>query len=128
LITITAVDTSGNSTVANYVVTITNLNEASVLGSLTLSGQAYKGISQTLSMTTNVAGKVRFFLNGKRIANCLSISTTGSYPNFTATCQWKPAVTARQTLSATFSPSDATFSSASATPLTIWVYKRTSLR
>ena len=128
LISITATDTSGNTTVGNFVVTITNLNEASTLGSLTLSGQAFKGITQSLSITTNVAGKVRFFLNGKRIANCVSISTTGSYPNFTATCPWKPTVTARQALSASFSPTDTSFSAASSSTLSVWVYKRTTRR
>jgi hypothetical protein len=81
-------------------VTITNANESASISAPTVSGTTNKGISTTITVTLNAAGKVRFFLEGKRISNCLARSTTGSYPNFSATCSWKPPVTGRQSLTA----------------------------
>lgn len=109
-------------------ITVTNANESSTLGAPTISGTAYKGIAISLTVTVNTPGKARFFMDGKRISNCLSVSTTGTYPNFTATCNWKPAVTSRRILSATFTPTDNTFSATNSENTVLWVLKRTSLR
>jgi hypothetical protein len=109
-------------------VTITNVNESSTIGSPTFSGSTTKNATVTISITSNVAGRARFFINGKRIPNCLSRSTTGSYPNFTATCAWKPPVTGRQSVSATFTPTDNTFSVTNSPVATIQILKRTTTR
>lgn len=123
-VTIQGVDLAGNATSVNYVVTISNLNESSALGAPTLSGGAVKGSTVNLLVGSNVAGKVRFFMDGKRIANCLAVTTTGSYPNFTATCSWKPTVTARRQLTATIIPLDNTFSSSTSPAASVFVLKR----
>jgi hypothetical protein len=109
-------------------VTITNANESSTIGSPTFSGSTMKNATVTISITSNVAGRARFFINSKRIPNCLSRSTTGSYPNFTATCAWKPPVTGRQSVSATFTPTDNTFSVTNSPVATIQILKRTTTR
>jgi hypothetical protein len=81
-----------------------------------------------LTVTVNSPGNVRFLLSGKRIVGCLSRPTTGSYPNYTATCQWKPPVMGYQNLTAELTPSDVTFSRSTSAVGTFWVYKRTTLR
>jgi hypothetical protein len=128
IVTIRAADASSNIGLQTLTVTISNLNETSTLGAPSISGNAYKGIAISLTVTVNTPGKARFFMDGKRIANCLSVSTTGTYPNFTATCNWKPAVTSRHALSATFTPTDNTFSTANSASSVIWVLKRTYFR
>lgn len=127
-VTIQGTDLAGNAASVNYVVTISNLNEDSVLGAPAVNGVAYKGVSINLVVTSNAAGRVRFFMDGKRIANCLSVSTSGSYPNFTATCNWKPAATARRQLTASIAPTDSSFSSTTSPVSNIFILKRTTAR
>lgn len=105
-------------------VTVTNVNESGSISAPTISGLVYKGITTTITVTSNVSGKVRFFVAGKRISGCLTRSTTGSYPNVTATCPWKPVFTGQQNLTATLTPTDNTFSSASSNPSLVSVLRR----
>jgi hypothetical protein len=127
-ITITATDPSGNATVVNYVVTITNANESSVVGTPTWSGTIYKGISLSLTVSSNAPGKVRFFFDGRRISNCLAVQTTGTYPNYTATCAWKPASVNRHTVNASLTPSDVTFSASNSPTASVFILKRSTTR
>jgi hypothetical protein len=76
----------------------------------------------------NASGRVGFFVGGKRISTCKAISTTGAYPNTSATCSWRPAVTGRQILTATLTPTDNTFSASTSAPTTVQVVRRTSTR
>jgi len=109
-------------------VTITNVNENSNIGAPTVSGTINKGIATTITVTSDVAGKVQFFVGGKRISNCLARSTTGSSPSFTATCSWKPPVTGRQSLTARITPTNSSFTSATSAATSIWVVKRSNSR
>jgi VCBS repeat-containing protein len=109
-------------------VTITNANESASINAPTVSGNVNKGISTTISVTLNAAGKVRFSVGGKRISNCLAKSTTGSYPNFTATCSWKPPVTGNQNLTARVTPSDGSFSATTSPSTSVLVTKRANSR
>jgi hypothetical protein len=109
-------------------VTITNANESATVSAPTVSGTINKGIATTITVNLNTAGKVRFFLGGKRISNCLARSTTGSYPNFTATCSWKPPVTGRQSLTASITPTDGSFSATTSPSTAVWVTKRANSR
>ena len=109
-------------------VTITNANESASVNAPTVSGSLNKGISATITVTLNTDGKVRFFVGGKRISNCLARSTTGSYPSFTATCSWKPPVMGRQNLTARVTPSDGSFSATTSPSTAVLVTKRTSSR
>lgn len=109
-------------------ITVTNQNESGSASTPTLSGTPYKGISIATTVSVNAPGKVRFFLNGKRIANCLAVSTTGSGSTYTATCNWRPTFTGRQSLTATFTPTSNTFTAVTSPALSTWVLKRTTTR
>ena len=110
--------------VQTLTVTITNANETAALSAPTVSGSIYKGTQITITVTSSAAGKVRFFLGGKRIAGCLAKSTSGSYPTHTATCAWKPPVTGRQILTAQITPTDNTFSASTSASTEVRVLKR----
>jgi hypothetical protein len=127
-ITVSATDSVGNARSRTFAIVITNLNEPSTATPPSVSGMAYKGIVISLTVTVNSPGSVRFFLSGKRIAGCLARPTSGTYPNYTATCQWKPPVTGFQNLTAELTPSDPSFSRSASAVGTFWVYKRTNLR
>lgn len=127
-IVIVTVSDSSLTDTQTLTVTITNANESSSVGTPTLSGTATKGNIVTISVTSTAAGKVRFFVGGKRISNCLARSTTGSYPNFSATCSWKPPVTGRHSLTARVTPTDGSFSATTSASTSVWVTKRTNTR
>lgn len=109
-------------------ITVLNINESGVISALSLAGTPTKGITTQVTVNVNVAGKVRFFINGKRVAGCIRVSTTGSYPSLTATCNWKPTFTGRQSISAQLNPSDNSFSEITSAPQAIFVLKRSTIR
>jgi hypothetical protein len=109
-------------------VTFTNANEGATINSPTISSTVYKGVVETITVTINVSGKVRFFVGGKRISTCKDRVTAGSYPNNSATCLWKPPVTGRQVLTATLTPTDSTFSASTSAQTVVQVRKRTTTR
>jgi VCBS repeat-containing protein len=109
-------------------ITITNANETASINAPTVSGTINKGVNTTITVTINVAGKVRFFVGNKRISTCKERTTSGTYPNNTATCTWKPAVTGRQILTATLTPTDNTFSPSTSAATTVQVVRRNSTR
>jgi hypothetical protein len=53
---------------------------------------------QVIALTTNVdqAGKVTFFANGRRIAGCIGLSTSGG----NVSCSWKPTIQGVLTITA----------------------------
>lgn len=101
---------------------------AQLIGNPMLTGNPLKGKSITLSVTAYVPGRVTFTVNGKRIAGCIGRATSGSSPNYSATCSWKPATTGRQELVATVSSSDNSFDSTRSAPLVVYAAKRTDKR
>jgi VCBS repeat-containing protein len=109
-------------------ITITNANESASINAPTVSGTINKGIATTITVTINVAGKVRFFVGGKRISTCKDRTTSGTYPNNSATCSWRPAVTGRQILTATLTPTDNTFSASTSAATTVQVVRRGTVR
>jgi hypothetical protein len=109
-------------------VTVTNVDEPGTVSPPSLASTPYKGSAVSITVNLNAAGKVRFFVNGKRISNCLAISTTGSGSSYTATCNWKPTVMGRQNITATLTPSSPTFTGVTSQPQSIWVFKRTTTR
>ena len=127
-IVIVTVSDSSLTDTQTLTVAITNANESSSIGAPTLSGAAKKGSPVTITVTSIAAGKVRFFVGGKRITKCLSRPTSGSYPSFSATCSWKPPVTGRQNLTARVTPTDSSFSAATSAATSVWVIKRISTR
>lgn len=127
-ITITTTDSVGNAASRVFFIIVTNVNESSITSAPVVIGDVYKGIVTTITVTVNAPGSVRFLLKGKKIPGCLSRPTSGNYPNFTATCQWKPPVTALQTLTAEFISSDSSFARSTSAPSSFWVLKRTTRR
>jgi hypothetical protein len=87
---------------------------------------AAKGASHTLTATTNTQGRVVFMANGKRIAKCLSINTTGSSPVYTASCIWTPSIQGSVALTARLIVDSAT--AVISPPRMIKVQRRSGLR
>jgi hypothetical protein len=94
----------------------------------TYSGELTKGILESVTVTVNASGKVRFFFDGKRIPGCVSISTTGTAPNLIATCNWKPSVTGRHQVHATFTPTDSNIAISNSGRISIFVFRRSTTR
>jgi VCBS repeat-containing protein len=109
-------------------ITITNANENASVDAPTISGTVYKGVTSTITVTINVSGKVRFYVGGKRISTCKERVTSGTYPNNSATCSWKPPVTGKQILTATLTPTDNTFAASTSAPTEVFVQKRATVR
>jgi hypothetical protein len=93
----------------------------------TWSGTIVKGQTSQLSATGSVAGKIRFSVDGKRIANCLAVPTAGSAP-FTAICNWKATTSGMRMLSASLMPSSATYLGSNSPSQLAWVVRRTTTR
>jgi hypothetical protein len=101
---------------------------AASLGAPTITGAIKKGNSSTISVSVNAPGFVRFFISGKRVPGCLRVATSGTSPNYTATCTWKPSVQGTRTFSASFTPSDSTFLAANSAPTIYLISNRTNTR
>jgi VCBS repeat-containing protein len=127
-IIIVAVSDGSLTDTQTVTITITNANESASINAPTVSGVVFKGVVETITVTINVAGKVRFFVGGKRISTCKDRTTSGTYPNNTATCSWRPAVMGRQVLTATLTPTDNTFSASTSAPTTVQVVRRSTTR
>jgi hypothetical protein len=110
VVIVRATDSAAFVTSQTVSITVTNLNETATISAPTLTGNAYKGIQITISVSLNVPGKVRFFANNKRVANCLAVPTTGAYPSVTATCNWTPTTRGYVTLNASITPTNVSFS------------------
>jgi hypothetical protein len=126
--TIRATDSAGNTTDLAMTVTVLNVNENSTISISPISNYIYKGISFSIVVTSNTPGKVRFYVDGKRIAKCLSISTSGNYPNTSATCAWVPAVGNKHFISASITPNNNSFRPSTSAQVEVFVRKRTTNR
>jgi hypothetical protein len=98
------------------------------IGAPSISGVAYKGISTPISITVGATGYIRFFMDGKRIPGCINQVTTGSSPNFTATCNWKPPVKGARRLNAIFTSTDASYLGVTSPSIIVQVVPRTNTR
>jgi hypothetical protein len=87
-----------------------------------------KGVTESVTANVNIPGKVRFFFGGKRIPGCLAVSTTGTAPNLTATCSWKPAVKGSQSVHATLTPAEVAISGATSDRTRLFVSNRQTKR
>ena len=105
---------------------ITNNSSAPISNTLSVASSISKGASITISTSVSVAGKVTFYLAGKRIPGCINKAATGNTP-ITVTCTFKPALTANQTIKATLVP---TLSAYPATSSSVerYILKRSTLR
>lgn len=107
---------------------VAGFSSPATLASPSISGSVRKGASSTITVNVNAPGFVRFFVDGKRIPNCQNVATSGSAPNFTASCTWKPAIQGLRAVSASFTPSDLNFLAAVSSPATYLISNRTNRR
>jgi hypothetical protein len=128
-VSIRATDLGGNVSLSRtFSITITNVAEVANIGVPSLAATAAKGTSVNITITVDVAGKVRFLVNGKRIANCQAVSTTGSAPSLTATCAWKPSTTGRTAINAILNPTSGQYLAVTSSALNTFVVRRTNSR
>lgn len=124
-------DLAGND-VATFTQSVVNASTATSNTSISLAvtpdtTTAIYRLNNSIVATVSTAGKVDFKLQGKYLAGCRNVSTTGSGP-ITATCTWKPSIHSSVVITATLKPSGAGFMTSNATPLPVFVLKRTNTR
>lgn len=126
---ITMTDLAGNSPGSfNFNFTITDVAESVRVGAPSLSAAAAKGVPVTITVTSDVAGRAEFYANGKRIGGCINVSTTGTSPNISAQCSWKPTTMAPTTIYARVRPTSSSFTASTTTSITVIPARRTTLR
>lgn len=77
----------GYVTITLLVAAVSNFNSFAMSGDV--STASYR-TSININANLDIASKVTFLANGKRIPGCINVRTTGSTPNIIATCNWKP--------------------------------------
>lgn len=91
---------------------------------LSFSSSPIYRTSTAITASTNVAGRVTFFANNKRIPGCIKVLAV----SLVATCNWKPSVKSNITISAQIYPTDSNYISASVISRTVTPSKRTVVR
>jgi hypothetical protein len=128
-VSITAIYTPTDST--NYeTATSTSLSITVVTGessvTLQLTGgvtQAPKGQAINIIATVDQAGKISFYVDGKKIPGCFNKSASVG----NVTCSWKPAVQKSVSIKATLNPTNSVYNNSQST-LKVLVTRRTGLR
>lgn len=93
------------------------------------SGVLKKGVATTLTATANGPGRITFYFQGKKIANCINRTLVDVSGTLTATCSYKPATTAPGLLTAQYQSNDtSSFSNAMSASVKIQASKRTNTR
>jgi hypothetical protein len=89
---------------------------------------AYYRQPTSLTVTvTGTTGKVTFKHEGKNIVGCIKVSTVTS-STITATCSWKPSVKKYVSLTATFVPTSAAYTSSTTPAMRTLVIARSNTR
>jgi len=107
------------------------LNLTSAFNSLALAGGVTTAAFRTpVSVTANVSvtSKVSFFVNGKVLPGCKNRLTSGSGSSHSVTCIWKPSLRGNFAISAISTPTSATTSGASSTPIMVSIANRSGKR
>jgi hypothetical protein len=116
---------SGNYDSATASISITIVDGVSTV-TLSLAGgvvEVPKGQSINIIAAIDQAGKVSFYVDGKRLPGCFN--KTFSAGN--ATCSWKPATQKQVSIRATLNPTNSVYNNSSST-LNVWVKRRAGLR
>jgi uncharacterized repeat protein (TIGR02543 family) len=127
--TVTATKASDDNYLAetSSVTTIT-ITTGSATATISFTSTTFTfGITNPITVTTSVAGVVRFSANGKLIKNCKARSTTLTGP-FTATCSYRPDTRRPLTITAVLTPTDTRFATRTSTSGTFLVGRRTGGR
>jgi hypothetical protein len=122
---LTPTDSTNYENATTSTLSITVVNGVTSL-SLSLAGgvtQAPKGQNIVITATVDQAGRISFFVDGKRIAGCFNkVVATSS-----RTCTWKPSVQKQVTISSRLVPTNSAYSTATES-MKVWVVRRTGTR
>jgi hypothetical protein len=116
---------SNNYETSTATITLTIVDGVSNV-TLSLAGGAIevpKGQTINIIAAIDQAGKVSFFVDGKRIPGCFN----RTYSAGNATCAWKPAAQKQVSIRATLNPTNNVFNNSSST-LNVLVKRRAGLR
>jgi hypothetical protein len=122
---LTPTDSNNYESATTSTLSITVVNGVTSL-SLSLAGgvtQVPKGQNIVITATVDQAGRISFFVDGKRIAGCFNrVVATSS-----RTCTWKPAVQKQVTISSRLVPTNSAYSTADES-MKVSVVRRTGTR
>ena len=122
---LTPTDSNNYESATTSTLSITVVNGVTSL-SLSLAGgvtQVPKGQNIVITATVDQAGRISFFVDGKRIAGCFNrVVATSS-----RTCTWKPSVQKQVTISSRLVPTNSAYSTADES-MKVWVVRRTGSR
>jgi len=107
------------------------LNLTSAFNSLSLPGGINTATFRSpVSVTANVsvASKVSFYVNGKVLPGCKNRLTSGSGSSHSVICTWKPSLRGNFSVSAISTPTSASTTGATATPIMVNIANRTIKR
>ena len=130
-LTIRATDTAGNTTDQAIAITVTDVIETASFTLFRLAGSVTTANYRTAIVITaevNVASKVTFRASGSVIPSCKNKTAVGSGVSYIATCSWKASRRGALTITANAVPTNVAIGSSSATPISVWVNKRSSAR
>jgi hypothetical protein len=122
---LTPTDSSNYESATTSTLSITVVNGVTSL-SLSLAGgvtQVPKGQNIVITATVDQAGRISFFVDGKRIAGCFNKAVSTS----SKTCTWKPSVQKQVTISSRLVPTNSAYSTADES-MKVWVVRRTGTR
>ena len=125
-IKIRAVNSYGSGTASESVSVLAGL--LSEITNLVVSNTPTKRTLTSLTVSLNVAGKATFLANGKRIASCIKVSSSGVSPNIIAACNWRPSVMGRNIISVQHFPTDNSYSNGTFQSSALLVVPRTTRR
>ena len=127
-LTLTATDPAGNAGTQAITITVSDLIDTSSITSLTLSGSASYGRAVTITAAVTVPARVTFRVRNFRIPGCMNKLTSGTSPNITVTCSWKPSIRGSASITATAVPTGAGISSTTATIASVSIGNRSGSR
>ena len=80
--------------------------------------------STPIAATVSVAGKVLFYVNGKKIAGCSAVSSI----SLVSTCNWRPSNHGWVLLTARLTPTNGSYTVSNSSPLSVLISSRSSRR
>ena len=122
---LTPTDSTNYEAATTSTLSITVVNGVTTV-SLALAGgvtQTGKGQNVVITATVDQAGRISFFVDGKRIPGCYNKAVSGS----TKTCTWKPTIQKQVTLTSRLVPTNNAYSTATES-MKVWVVRRTGTR
>jgi hypothetical protein len=122
-------DEAGNDAPTFAATSVTNLSTTTTNSSISIalnptSSTATYRAPTTIRATVSTPGRVDFFHEGKIIANCRNVLTSGNIAN----CSWKPSKHSFVNLTVRLKPSGSGFLNSSSDPLRLFVTRRSGSR